>query len=106
MRGLRRAASSPGRAPQPTCILLDEWKAHPTVFNVLLQVLDDERFRRPGCGVASRTIIIMTNVGTASLHHPAPMPRATQKVQKLVSVRYANLQASFLNRITWWSSSR
>ena len=66
----RKAASSPKRcaAGRTACILFDEIeKAHPDVFNVLLQVLDDGRLT-DGQGRTvdfKNTIVIMTsNVGS------------------------------------------
>ena len=84
-------------------ILLDEMeKAHPDVFNVLLQVLDDGRLTDGQGRVVSfkNTIIIMTsNVGSqfiAASNH-AENPEETQR-QVMEALR-ATFRPEFMNRI-------
>jgi ATP-dependent Clp protease ATP-binding subunit ClpB len=85
-----------------TVVLFDEIeKAHPDVFNVLLQVLDDGRItdgkgRTVNC---ANTVIIMTsNIGS---HHISQMTGAsTEEVRDVVmeEVR-AQFRPEFLNRL-------
>ena len=83
-------------------ILFDEIeKAHPDVFNVLLQVLDDGRLTDgQGRTVDFRnTLIIMTsNLGSSLLaEHPgAPSEKVRQEVMEIVR---ASFRPEFLNRI-------
>ncbi len=88
----------------PYCvILLDEMeKAHPDVFNVLLQVLDDGRLTDGQGRVVSfkNTIIIMTsNIGSQFIAaaNQATTPEDTQK-QVMDALRQA-FRPEFLNRI-------
>ena len=91
-------------------VLLDEIeKAHPDVFNILLQVLDDGRLTDNKGRVANfkNTIVIMTsNLGSdlirdefANLddhNRDAVVERSSQKVMDLLKV---SLRPEFLNRI-------
>ena len=84
-------------------ILLDEMeKAHPDVFNVLLQVLDDGRLTDGQGRVVSfkNTIIIMTsNVGSQFIAG-ANATSDPEKVQKLVNdALRQTFKPEFLNRI-------
>ena len=88
----------------PYCvILLDEMeKAHPDVFNILLQVLDDGRLTDGQGRVVSfkNTIIIMTsNIGSQFIAsaNQAATPEDTQK-QVMDALRQA-FRPEFLNRI-------
>ena len=84
-------------------ILLDEMeKAHPDVFNVLLQVLDDGRLTDGQGRVVSfkNTIIIMTsNIGSQFIAaaNAATTPEETQR-QVMDALRQA-FRPEFLNRI-------
>ncbi|MDI9589915.1 MAG: ATP-dependent chaperone ClpB [Acidobacteriota bacterium] len=84
-------------------ILLDEMeKAHPDVFNVLLQVLDDGRLTDGQGRVVSfkNTIIIMTsNVGSQFIAaaHAASDPDAVQR--QVNDALRATFKPEFLNRI-------
>ena len=84
-------------------ILLDEMeKAHPDVFNVLLQVLDDGRLTdgQGRVGSFKNTIIIMTsNVGSQFIAG-ANATSDPEKVQKLVNdALRQTFKPEFLNRI-------
>ena len=89
---------------RPYCVvLLDEMeKAHPDVFNVLLQVLDDGRLTDGQGRVVSfkNTIIIMTsNVGSqfiAASNH-TENPEETQR--QITEALRATFRPEFLNRI-------
>ena len=86
---------------KPYCIvLLDEIeKAHPDVFNVLLQVLDDGRITdSKGRTVDFKnTIIVMTsNLGSEYLLESGNTPETQQKVQQLL---HNHFRPEFLNRI-------
>ncbi|MEM1026106.1 MAG: ATP-dependent chaperone ClpB [Myxococcota bacterium] len=81
-------------------VLLDEVeKAHPDVFNVLLQVLDDGRLT-DGKGRTvdfSNAIVVMTsNLGSEHLLDEADPSRAKAKVQEVVGEFF---RPEFLNRI-------
>lgn len=91
-------------------ILLDEIeKAHPDVFNILLQVLDDGRLTdNKGRTVNFKnTIIIMTsNLGSHLIQEtfdgikPAEIERATEKARMLVlELLRQTIRPEFLNRI-------
>ncbi|HUC55967.1 MAG TPA: ATP-dependent chaperone ClpB [Streptosporangiaceae bacterium] len=87
---------------RPYCVvLLDEVeKAHPEVFNILLQVLDDGRLTDgQGRTVDFRnTILIMTsNLGSAFIADPA-LDEAEKK-DKVMSVVRATFKPEFLNRL-------
>ena len=81
-------------------VLLDEIeKAHPDVFNILLQVLDDGRLTdNKGRTVDFRnTIIIMTsNIGS---HHPGEIRRVTEE-NLLAATEVARLEVMELLRRT------
>ena len=85
-------------------ILLDEMeKAHPDVFNILLQLLDDGRLT-DGQGRAvsfKNTIIIMTsNVGSQVIANAEQKGEGSEEVQKQVNdALRATFKPEFLNRI-------
>lgn len=89
-------------------ILLDEIeKAHPDVFNVLLQVLDDGRLT-DGKGRSvdfKNTLVIMTsNVGSDLIHQAAAQPGAGEaiwpKVKQALNEKLKEVfRPEFLNRI-------
>jgi len=85
-------------------ILLDEIeKAHPDVFNVLLQVLDDGRLTDgQGHAVSFKdTVLIMTsNVGSAVLAADRPEGTTEAQVEQAVTEALrATFRPEFLNRI-------
>jgi ATP-dependent Clp protease ATP-binding subunit ClpB len=83
-------------------VLFDEIeKAHPEVFNVLLQVLDDGRLTDgQGRTVDFRnTVIIMTsNLGSSYIIASDPAREAEMRSQVMEALR-ANFRPEFLNRI-------
>ncbi len=83
-------------------VLFDEIeKAHPEVFNVLLQVLDDGRLTDgQGRTVDFRnTVIIMTsNLGSSYIISSDPAREADMRHQVMEALR-ANFRPEFLNRI-------
>jgi ATP-dependent Clp protease ATP-binding subunit ClpB len=82
-------------------VLLDEIeKAHPEVFNVLLQVLDDGRLTDgQGRTVDFRnTIIIMTsNIGSQYILEVAGMHEQVE--QRVLEALHAHFRPEFLNRV-------
>ena len=83
-------------------ILFDEIeKAHPDVFNVLLQILDDGRMT-DGKGRTvdfKNTVLIMTsNVGSQWLQEAGAMPDAEIKAH-VMDMLHATFKPEFLNRI-------
>jgi ATP-dependent Clp protease ATP-binding subunit ClpB len=83
-------------------VLFDEIeKAHPEVFNVLLQILDDGRMT-DGHGRTvdfKNTIIIMTsNVGSQHIQEMAQENRSEMEARVTAALR-ANFKPEFLNRI-------
>ena len=83
-RAMKRRLPDRGRAPQAySVVLLDEVeKAHPDVFNVLLQVLDDGRLTDgQGRTVDFRnTVIVMTsNLGSHHIQSLAGKPHEVVK---------------------------
>jgi ATP-dependent Clp protease ATP-binding subunit ClpB len=85
-------------------VLLDEIeKAHPDVFNVLLQVLDDGRLTDgQGRTVSFKdTVLIMTsNVGSGLLSDGAPEGASRERVEQTVrDALRATFRPEFLNRI-------
>ena len=84
-------------------ILLDEIeKAHPDVFNILLQVLDDGRLTDGQGRVVSfkNTIIIMTsNVGSQFIREFAENGDEQTKQQAIDEALRATFRPEFLNRI-------
>jgi len=91
-------------------ILLDEIeKAHPDVFNVLLQVLDDGRLTDNKGRLVNfkNTIIIMTsNLGSDIIHEkfdnikPSEIPSVTEKAKfELLERLKQTIRPEFLNRI-------
>jgi ATP-dependent Clp protease ATP-binding subunit ClpB len=83
-------------------VLFDEIeKAHPEVFNVLLQVLDDGRLTDgKGRGVDFRnTVIIMTsNIGSEWIHEYADRDETEMKA-KVTEALARHFRPEFLNRI-------
>jgi ATP-dependent Clp protease ATP-binding subunit ClpB len=82
-------------------VLLDEIeKAHPDVFNILLQVLDDGRLT-DGQGRTvdfKNTVLIMTsNVGSQSILDPDMTPESRKKA--VTEALKASFRPEFLNRI-------
>lgn len=86
-----------------TVVLLDELeKAHPDVFNVLLQVLDDGRLTDGQGRVVSfkNTIIIMTsNVGSQFILDAAQTGDADEMRAKVTDLLRTTFRPEFLNRI-------
>jgi len=91
-------------------VLLDEIeKAHPDVFNVLLQVLDDGRLTDNKGRVVNfkNTIIIMTsNIGSSVIHEkfdkikPDEIDKATERAKfELMELLKQTIRPEFLNRI-------
>jgi ATP-dependent Clp protease ATP-binding subunit ClpB len=85
-------------------VLLDEIeKAHPDVFNVLLQVLDDGRLTDgQGRTVSFKdTVLIMTsNVGSQLMSADRPADTSQEQVERAVTdVLRATFRPEFLNRI-------
>ena len=83
-----------------TVVLLDEVeKAHPDVFNVLLQVLDDGRLT-DGQGrtvdVKNTFIIMTSNVGSQYIQS---VKDPKEREEKLMSALKAQFRPEFLNRI-------
>ena len=83
-------------------VLFDEIeKAHPEVFNVLLQILDDGRMT-DGHGRTvdfKNTIVIMTsNVGSQWIQELGPTRRAEME-ERIQEALRANFKPEFLNRI-------
>lgn len=96
--------TEPVRRRPHTVVLLDEVeKAHPNVFNVLLQVLDDGRLTDSHGRTVdfSNTIIIMTsNLGSQHLHHMGNSPLAYQSVQgKVMEEVKRFFRPEFINRL-------
>ncbi len=86
-----------------TVILLDELeKAHPDVFNVLLQVLDDGRLTDGQGRVVSfkNAIVIMTSNAGSQYILEAGKDGDRKKMQEMVNqVLHATFKPEFLNRI-------
>ena len=86
-----------------TVVLLDELeKAHPDVFNVLLQVLDDGRLTDGQGRVVSfkNVIIIMTsNVGSQFILEAAQAGNADEMRSKVTDLLRTTFRPEFLNRI-------
>ncbi|BDR59236.1 ATP-dependent chaperone ClpB [Xylocopilactobacillus apicola] len=86
-----------------TIILLDEIeKAHPDVFNVLLQVLDDGRLT-DGKGQTvdfKNTLIIMTsNLGADLILDQQQKESGEELHQQLMNIMRAHFKPEFLNRV-------
>jgi ATP-dependent Clp protease ATP-binding subunit ClpB len=84
-------------------ILLDEVeKAHPDVFNILLQVLDDGRLT-DGQGRTvdfKNTVIIMTsNLGSDRIQESFGMVSYDEMKQSVMDVVMQNFRPEFLNRV-------
>ena len=86
-------------------VLFDEIeKAHPDVFNVLLQIMDDGRLTDGKGRVVDfkNTIIIMTsNIGSAylqaeNIRTPQELEKASEQVQELLRTHF---KPEFLNRV-------
>jgi ATP-dependent Clp protease ATP-binding subunit ClpB len=84
-----------------TVVLLDEVeKAHPDVFNILLQVLDDGRLTDgQGRTVDFRNVILIltSNLGSHLLVDPELSPQ--QRVEGVMAVVRAAFKPEFLNRL-------
>jgi len=91
-------------------VLLDEIeKAHPDVFNILLQVLDDGRLTDNKGRVVNfkNTIIIMTsNMGSSIIHErfenalPTELEKVTEKAKfEVMELLRQTIRPEFLNRI-------
>jgi ATP-dependent Clp protease ATP-binding subunit ClpB len=91
-------------------VLLDEIeKAHPDVFNILLQVLDDGRLTDNKGRMVNfkNTIIIMTsNMGSSIIHErfenakPAELEKVTEKAKfEVMELLRQTIRPEFLNRI-------
>ena len=82
-------------------ILLDEIeKAHPDVFNVLLQVLDDGRLTDGKGKVVNfkNTLVIMTsNIGSQFIIQDPDLSESTKK--SVMDVLKSNFKPEFLNRV-------
>ncbi|MFF8295874.1 ATP-dependent chaperone ClpB [Streptomyces globisporus] len=82
-------------------VLLDEVeKAHPEVFDILLQVLDDGRLTDgQGCTVDFRnTILVLTsNLGSQFLMDPLVKPEV--KKEQVLEVVRASFKPEFINRL-------
>ncbi|KAH9588976.1 ATPase [Trypanosoma melophagium] len=96
--------TEPVRRRPHTVVLFDEVeKAHPTVYNVLLQVLDDGRLTdSQGRTVDfSNTIIIMTsNLGSEHLIHMGSSPTAYELTRdKVMNVVRSYFRPEFINRL-------
>ncbi|CCW67379.1 unnamed protein product [Phytomonas sp. Hart1] len=96
--------TEPVRRRPHTVVLLDEVeKAHPNVFNILLQLLDDGRLTDSHGRTVdfSNTIVIMTsNIGTAYLHHIGSSPHAYEAARVKVMGELRNFfRPELLNRI-------
>ncbi|CCW59639.1 unnamed protein product [Phytomonas sp. EM1] len=96
--------TEPVRRRPHTVVLLDEVeKAHPNVFNILLQLLDDGRLTDSHGRTVdfSNTIVIMTsNLGTAYLHHIGSSPHAYEAARvKVMSEVKQFFRPELLNRI-------
>ncbi|EPY37017.1 ATP-dependent Clp protease subunit, heat shock protein 100 [Strigomonas culicis] len=96
--------TEPVRRRPHTVVLFDEVeKAHPNVFNVLLQVLDDGRLTDSHGRTVdfSNTIVIMTsNLGSQHLHSMGTSPQAydATRAKVLADVRQF-FRPEFLNRV-------
>jgi ATP-dependent Clp protease ATP-binding subunit ClpB len=96
--------TEPVRRRPHTVILLDEVeKAHPNVFNVLLQVLDDGRLTDSHGRTVDfcNTIIIMTsNLGAQYLHNMGSSPKAYESAQSQVMAEVRKFfRPEFVNRL-------
>ena len=82
-------------------VLLDEVeKAHPEVFDILLQVLDDGRLTDgQGRTVDFRNVILVltSNLGSQFLVDPTSMPQA--KRNAVMATVHASFKPEFLNRL-------
>lgn len=96
--------TEPVRRRPHTVVLLDEVeKAHPNVFNVLLQVLDDGRLTDSHGRTVDfcNTIIIMTsNLGAQFLHNMGSSPKAYEAAQAQVMGEVRKFfRPEFINRL-------
>ena len=85
-------------------VLFDEIeKAHPDVFNVLLQILDDGRLTDSKGRVVDfkNTVLIMTsNLGSREIQSAAENPHADRDIKKeVLQVLRDHFKPEFLNRI-------
>lgn len=96
--------TEPVRRRPHTVVLLDEVeKAHPNVYNVLLQLLDDGRLTDSHGRTVdfSNTIVIMTsNLGSKHLVHMGTSPLAYEAAQQKVMAEVRNFfRPELLNRL-------
>ncbi|MFI6470797.1 ATP-dependent chaperone ClpB [Streptomyces sp. NPDC050516] len=82
-------------------VLLDEVeKAHPEVFDILLQVLDDGRLTDgQGRTVDFRNTILILTSNLGSQYLVEPMTSAEEKKQQVLEVVRASFKPEFLNRL-------
>jgi ATP-dependent Clp protease ATP-binding subunit ClpB len=85
-------------------VLFDEIeKAHPEVFNIMLQILDDGRLTDSKGRVVDfkNTVIIMTsNVGSQFIHEAAKGGMSEEEMRKMVEAElHQRFRPEFLNRI-------
>lgn len=82
-------------------VLLDEVeKAHPEVFDVLLQVLDDGRLTDgQGRTVDFRNAILVLTSNLGSQYLVEPLTSAEEKKQQVLEVVRASFKPEFLNRL-------
>ncbi|PBJ77851.1 ATP-dependent Clp protease subunit, heat shock [Trypanosoma cruzi cruzi] len=96
--------TEPVRRRPHTVVLLDEVeKAHPSVFNVLLQVLDDGRLTDSHGRTVdfSNAIVVMTsNLGSEHLVHVGNSPKGLEATrEKVWQVVRSYFRPEFLNRL-------
>ena len=84
-----------------TVILLDEVeKAHPDVFDVLLQVLDDGRLTDgQGRTVDFRNVVLILTSNLGSVHIANPTLDATQRYEAVMATVRTAFKPEFLNRL-------
>lgn len=82
-------------------VLLDEVeKAHPEVFDILLQVLDDGRLTDgQGRTVDFRNTILILTSNLGSQYLVDPLTKAEEKKQQVMNVVRASFKPEFLNRL-------
>ncbi len=82
-------------------VLLDEVeKAHPEVFDILLQVLDDGRLTDgQGRTVDFRNVILILTSNLGSVYLADPALEDAQKREKVMEVVRASFRPEFLNRL-------
>jgi ATP-dependent Clp protease ATP-binding subunit ClpB len=90
------------RRPYSVLLLDEVEKAHPDVFNVLLQVLDDGRLTDgQGCTVDFRnTVIIMTsNLGSHVIQELAGEANYARMKQSVLEIVQQHFRPEFINRV-------